>query len=92
MSKIYNQVSGASKKKEDRFLDRVRFVIKRSNNMEYNIQAVAKMLGLPSEETYNSQCRLIVSHLNKEAQNNNFKRNYKFCTSLYRKNMFFSIY
>ena len=50
-----------------KFLD---YTIKISNNKEYNTQAVAKILDLPSNRPYNVQCRIIVSFLKKRAETN----------------------
>ena len=58
--------------KGKRYLDNIKFTLKRSKNTEYNIQAVAKMLGLPSENSYNSQCRIIISHLDELSKKNKY--------------------
>ena len=54
-------------KKYIKFLD---YTIKISRDKEYNVQAVAKMLGLPSNRPYNVQCRIIISFLKKKSKTN----------------------
>ena len=39
--------------KKEQYLKFMDYIIKISNNKEYNTQAVAKMLGLPSNKKYN---------------------------------------
>ena len=46
-----------------KFINTLRFVIKRNTDKTYNIQAVAKMLGLPNDLEYPAQCRVIMSYL-----------------------------
>lgn len=56
--------------KQRQYIDKINFVVKKSTNKTYNIQAVAKMLGLPSNLDYHNQCRIIIAHLNREAITN----------------------
>ena len=58
--------------KKERYMNRLKFTIKRSDDREYNIQAVAKMLGLPNDKSYKTQCRLIINYLEQKKSSNEF--------------------
>ena len=58
--------------KKQQYLKFMDYTVKMTDNKEYNTQAVAKMLGLPSNKKYNIQCRIIVNYLKKQAEKNDF--------------------
>uniref|UniRef100_A0A6C0JDD3 Uncharacterized protein n=1 Tax=viral metagenome TaxID=1070528 RepID=A0A6C0JDD3_9ZZZZ len=57
-------------KEKTGYMEKIKFVVKKKKNMTYNIQAVAKMLGLPNKESYDNQCRLIISFLESKRTEN----------------------
>ena len=55
---------------KEKFINTLRFVIKRNTDRTYNIQAVAKMLGLPNDLEYVPQCRVIMDYLHSNSRTN----------------------
>ena len=55
---------------KDSYSQLLQYTIKISDNKLYNIQAVAKMLGIPHDRPYPVQCRMIMAFLKKRAPRN----------------------
>jgi len=61
-------------KEKQQYINTIKFIVKRNTDKTYNIQAVAKMLGLPSDLGYTEECRLIVSYLRDKSTDNQIIR------------------
>lgn len=59
----------ANAEKEE-YIEKIKRLVKKNNNKTYNIQAVAKMLGLPSNLDYAQECILIISYLKEKSKTN----------------------
>ena len=57
-------------KRLQNYIYRINLMVKKSNNKEYNAQAVAKMLEIPHNLPYNAQCAAIIGYLKSNKTDN----------------------